>query len=588
MKSKKTLLLLAALISAVFMFTACGSPGGADEMTPEGIRLVNTSFKISDLPYGSEGLKIVVRAQVSSRKHYDYEIQTVTSATSDVCIEKTIKVPETYNSLKILFLDENGNPVYYKDIEDDFKNQSGVYEIKGYYYYYYEWDSPEAPYAACAEAHIINAEYEKTYEFDKAEKPYLLFKFTGVKNTEIGIKTNYSENVDVYTSEDKDKIMKYDGSLLSGYKYESKSETAYILVRAKNYNKTASLKITFSNNTFARENGIEIWKALLASDGNLYVSGESTQYKYRGILWKINPATMEKTMIKDFSKGNTQYFINTIVELEPGTLYVSHAYQSGKDNISTVNLATGDVTTFVENLPMNAEAIVKNKDGKYVVTGAKSGSDGIVCVIDNGQANALAWNINSDHSYIRMANELFYFADEDLYIGSSYHISKNLYCMKFSGSSSYFSHESKYGSSQYSMSSPIKVFRTSPIQILTSDGKVYDIDSTKIVSSATNINNWCECAGELCKSYADCYLTNDSIYYMNKETSGTTVLKTIVEKCSLSNPKKVLEKQEYEGEKGIQFVSNNGKFYLLTNGTNAVNISSGYYDYLVYLHEIDF
>ena len=75
---------------------------------------------------------------------------------------------------------------------------------------------------------------------------------------------------------------------------------------------------------------------------------------------------------------------------------------------------------------------------------------------------------------------------------------------------------------------------------------------------------------------------------MNKETSGTTVLKTIVEKCSLSNPKKVLEKQEYEGEKGIQFVSNNGKFYLLTNGTNAVNVSSGCYDYLVYLHEIDF
>ena len=49
MKSKKTILLMAAFISAVLMFTGCVL--GGEETTPEGIRLSSAKFKIYDIPY---------------------------------------------------------------------------------------------------------------------------------------------------------------------------------------------------------------------------------------------------------------------------------------------------------------------------------------------------------------------------------------------------------------------------------------------------------------------------------------------------------------------------------------------------------
>ena len=69
-------------------------------------------FKISQLPYGSEGLKIVARVQ-TGKTHTDYDLAKVTSCTADAFIEKSIQLPKTYDQLWLFFVDDKKVDKYY-------------------------------------------------------------------------------------------------------------------------------------------------------------------------------------------------------------------------------------------------------------------------------------------------------------------------------------------------------------------------------------------------------------------------------------------------------------------------------------------
>ena len=69
MKSKKIFFYLAGLL-LVWMLSACGESNKT--------KLVDYKVKISNLPYGSENLRIIARATIGYQTS-DYEIETITS-----------------------------------------------------------------------------------------------------------------------------------------------------------------------------------------------------------------------------------------------------------------------------------------------------------------------------------------------------------------------------------------------------------------------------------------------------------------------------------------------------------------------------
>ena len=561
MKSKKIFFYLAGLL-LVLMLSACGLINKT--------KLVDYKVKISNLPYGSENLRIIARATIGYQT-IDYEIETITSSAKDAVIEKVVKLPQTYDLLTLFCLDDQNEEIYYTDVKDTaYNGTTGAYEIDGYWYFCNYYESCKGPYAACAEKFIETLKFDKEYDFDISEKPYLLFVLKGYKNKEIGFYfTGSRTNVDIYASENKADIMTYNATKLTNPRtYLCESDEVYFLFRPEYYSKETVTQLRFTDITFAKENGIKINKAVLAPDGNIYATDNTGTYDTRKSLWCINPKTKIKTLVKEFEDP-----IDCLEELDPGIIYVSHG-----NNISKLDIQSRTVSQFVTGLTNHAEAMVNYKNNKIVTTGSKGGNsmDGAVNVIDKttGSFTELTKPDAFSNTFIHISTTLLYFADEDIFVGVTYHGTPRRPCyMKINDEGT------SYSTKQFEFDiGSAFLLKRSPNQIISADGKVYTVSK--------NESEWViNYEYKLEKSFKDCYIKDSYIYFISYDSSKQI---TTVEKCAVSNLQTVLKEEEFNKEEGIKFVTKDNKLYLLANSSSQVFGASSKNAYAVYLHEINF
>jgi len=561
MKSKKIFFYLAGLL-LVLMLSACGLSNKT--------KLVDYKVKISNLPYGSENLRIIARATIGNHTSY-YEIGTITSSAKDAVIEKVVNLPQTYDLLTLLCLDDQNEEIYYTDVKDTAYNRTtGAYEIDGYWYFCNYYESSKAPYAACAEKFIETLKFDEEYDFDISTKPYLLFVLKGYKNKEIGFYfTGSSNNVDIYASENKADIMTYNATKLTNTNrrtYLCESDEVYFLFRPEYYSKKTVTQLSFTDITFAKKNGIKIRRAVLAPDGNIYAIENTDTSESRKSLWCINPNTKIKTLVKAFEDP-----IYCLEELDPGIIYVSHG-----NNISKLDIQSGTVSQFVTGLTNHAEAMVNYKNNKIVTTGSKGNTDGAVNVIDKttGSFTKLTQPDAFSNTFIHISTTLLYFADEDIFVGVTYHLTPRRPCyMKINDEGTSYSTKEF----EYDIGSAF-LLKRSPIQFISADGKVFTVSE--------NESEWViNFEYKLGKSFKDCYIKDSYIYFIRYDSSKQI---TTVEKCAVSNLQTVLKKEEFNKEEGIKFVTKDNKLYLLANSSSQVFGASSQNAYTVYLHEITF
>ena len=604
MKSRKIILLLTVIVSVV-LFAACSASADApDTPAPSGeIEKKAYKFKISKLPYDSEGLEVIVRAEVNGIS-YKTDLGTVESCAADAYIEKTVQAAKEWDKMWIVFLDSYGFDKYSCRVTENCFNQTTeTYEIDGYYLYHYRYTDtdPTKPYAACSEAHLQTLELNREYSFNSSKDPFLVFELSGARDKKLKISQMDSDNIDIYVSTDKSKLLKYNNSITKITDNKSydcgNNNVLYFMIRATSYNKDGTARFTFIDVTSNIEKCLNIDKAIIASDGNIYASGTSSSEHSKTFLWKINPVTGEKTKVKNYYED-----ISYICELDPGTLYV--AYKCG---IGTIDLATGICSDLVTNLPNIPSAISKYKDNKLVITGRRYGSSAGNLIIFDEENKTFAAADYADFQLNRgnpdCAKELFYISSADLFVHSSSDFSpKDISYLKFTDDGltapKYYSIDSQYHD-DYGMKSPLKVISqsASEIKIISADGNLFiinpsvitDYDKTTYPDSMgyyrTVVDAWCVYDGNTYKAYDDCYFNDTNIYYMITDKTEDVC---IIFKCALSDPKTVIDECSFPGERGIQFFYNNNQLFVLANGTEEIYKVDSYGDYEVYLHEIDF
>ncbi|MBO4532506.1 MAG: hypothetical protein J5726_02280 [Treponema sp.] len=566
----------AGFLFVALMFAACKDPNSID-----GIKPADYTFTISSLPYASKGLTVVARVNLHN-KNYDYELGTIGDSPADTVIEKTVKMPVLYSKITLFFLDQDKKEIFYYPVEEKYnKTGSRNYTIDGYYYYYYEYGYPsyDKPYYALSEKHLNTVEFGKTYEFDSKEAPFMMFKVSGVLNKKIGIKLNqsYPRKVEVYVANSKEKFMNYQTESLNGEsEYDCSGNEAYFMVRTEKYTDEGSAKITFTNISFAIENGLYIQQnknidpVILASDGKLYATGTNSASQAKDILYCLDPDTLIRSVA-----ATVPYDIDCVEELDTGTLYISYFDRSSKNGVGgiiTLNLATKQMNTLVNDLNGMAETMVNYKNGKFVVTGfdnKSTGNTGCIYLIDkaNGTKTILAENSTDT---IAVSTELFYFASNDVFIGTTNHVTSRFHYMKITENGTGYT----TGYDSDSVYCLLRIFKESPLQVLCKNGSVFTLDT------AIATPNWAIPEGVLCKSYEDCYIAGDYIYYMTNDRGA------IVEKCALSAPKDVISSVKYENQVGKRLFCKDNKVYLLANSQYSVYGSNSTGDYMVYIHEI--
>ncbi len=600
MKSRKAgifiiLISVMLFLSGCTIFVGSKKSNNDDDATTETVPKNDANsdqykLKFINLPYGSDGLRIVARLKKGT-EYSNYDIGTVTSSAPEAYVEKTINFPKSFDALSFFFVDNNNNAKYYIPLTSDFYDATtGVYVMEGYYYYYYETKDNTKPYAACSEHLIEPLEFDKKYDFNCKEKPFRIFKVSNAKDKIIRINKTSSWNIDLYASTDKAKILTYNSNKITDTTfYECTANEVYFMLRPNYYDIEASISITFVDVLPKITNSLKIEKSCFASDGYLYVSGTNSSVHSNTILFRYDIETGERTQIKNFYDS-----IITISEVDEGKLYVSH-----DTSISVMDLSTGTFSTLVSNLPNNPTTFVNYKDNKLVISGRIYGcSYGKFIILDKQTGNwkeATEMHMQVDRGYPDLADEMFYFSDLDLFIHTTEYItSEDLYFTRIvdedTDAPKYYSMNPD-SSNDYDCRSPLKILSQNPLQFLCREGNVFTIHPEKITTPTdfydyhNVVKGWCTYEGTPYRTYNDCYLTDDYIYYMRSDTMEhiCTVLK-----CARSDPKEVIEEKEYKDELGIKFFFKNNKLYLLANGTEAIYWVDSNRDYEVFFHEIDF
>ena len=570
MKNKKMFAALAGIFFVLLTLVSCQDPNN----TLDGVKLVNYSFRLSTLPYSSQKLKVIARTNLRT-KHYDFELGELDNSPVDTVIEKTVKMPILFDSINIFFLDKDGTEIFYSPVEKRYnKNAARSYKIDGNFYYYYEYGDPSynEPYYALSQKYLTAVEYNKAYNFDTAENPYLLFKLSGVLNNKIGIRINqsYHETVEIYVADSKANLFNYQVEALNGKReYDCPADEAYFMVKTKKYTEEGSATITFSNISFARENGIEMKSfdvKVLASDGKLYVTGdtysENSYEKARDFLYCIDPATGVRSQVADLGSR-----IWCVEELDSGTLYIA----ADDKTIKKYNLSTGLLSDFVSGLTIYVHSMVNYKDNKFAATGRTGTNDysgDYFILIDKNSGTQTV--LNTTQSEIGLARELSYSPENDLFIGR-----------KEAGTPRYLEYLKITNDSFITKgglfditNGPIKIFKSSPLQIIAPSGKVYTINTDNL-----NSESWAKDEGVSGRSFTDCYILGNYIYYMKNEKD------VVVEKCALSAPETVISSQQFEGKTGKKLFYKDNKLYLLSSSSNTIG---GSYCYLTYLDQLTF
>ena len=554
-------------------------------------------FKVSALPYDSDGLTIYVQMTSSKYQSVVEELGKITSVAKDAVVEKTVKLPEEYDKFALFFIDDDNNAEYYTALNPDYfyNSESDTWEVDGFYYYYYEKDyNPKDPYAATDETRINDFALDTKYEFDASTGPYYIWKADNVIDKILKISIEGSSNVDVHISSNKADLMTYNVQALKGNFYECKTQTVYIMLKPKEYNfgenvKQPKCSITFTDFTPELEKCLEIDKAVLASNGKIYASGETGDSETKEILYCLDPKNnLSRTRVKNFNKT-----ITSICELEEGILYVSYDYC-----ISKVELSTGIVSEFAKDLPASPQEMAMYEDGEILIAGIEKEryTTDYLFLVDKDSGEYKEVKEQSGSRSISGIKDLQYYKNGNIFFysfaGSPRDINYIKIDMTNPAKPEYVSTDSKYHG-DYKMDYPIMIYKTNPLQILTAGGEIFDIDLSKIEAAdptlapyyyVQQVEDWCLYNETSFRSYKDCYIMGEYIYYMNYDLINDTCS---VEKCALTAPKTVLKQEIYEDEVPVKLYSADNKLYLLTNSDDCIYPGQGYY-YKVYLHEIDF
>ena len=156
MKNKQLFLIWGSVLTVLF-FTSCvyispkndkkddsiNQTGTTDTTTSDDssgeIEMEDYAFKISNFPYDSLGFVIKIESNIKDQNyHSKKEVGTITSTAGDAFITKTLQFPKEYDTMYIDFYDDAGKLRYFKPINKStaFNEETKVYELKGYYYYY--------------------------------------------------------------------------------------------------------------------------------------------------------------------------------------------------------------------------------------------------------------------------------------------------------------------------------------------------------------------------------------------------------------------------------------------------------------------
>lgn len=560
---------------------------------PDAIKQVAYNFRVSNLPYDSTGLKIYAQVESSKYKVHRVLLGEVTSTAKDVYLTATVKLPEEYDALYLCFTDSNNKMYYYNRVRKEYyyNEEKDLWDVDGYYYYYYK-DKRDltAPYAAISENSLKNLELGKTYEFDADEGPYLVFQADNTKDKKLHFSIDGdTSKVALYVSSDKTKFMTYKGDRTLMEFYDGTTETLYIMLRPIEYDFSEDAvkpkcSITITDITSELENCFKIDKACVASNGKIYASGTAAVNSVINALYCIDPDdSFSRTKIQNFNET-----IYTVGELEKGIIYVSY-----NDCISKVDIATGIVTDLVTDLGIKTTNVARYKTGDLVVIGEElrsTAEHGYLINTTTGESKELKYK---QYPYIlHSTKNLQYIPEKDLFIyernGTPLDVSFLKIYNPDSSTPEYVTQDSRYHG-DYKFYSPITIFSNSPLQLLTAYGEILNINVDVIDNHnptesdyGNTIKNWCTYEDVLCKSYSNCYILGDYIYYLNYDSSGKNCT---IEKCALTAPKTVLAQKTYETQKAVDFYKSGEKLYLLTN--SAKSIYTGDY-YKVYLHAIDF
>lgn len=599
-------LMISAL--AVFLTVGCSQPSSSDSWTgntdntgdtgdtekpvadPSVVNFKDYHIKVSKLPYDSTGLTVLALAESEKYKDVKKELGKVISTEKDAVVEKTVSLPGEYDKLYIVFVNDSDELKYFCNIiPQNYNKTEALWDVDGFYYYRPKTAADKStPYAATDESKIEELELDKQYDFDAAELPYLIFHADNVIDKVLKLSVTGSSKVDFYISSNKAKIMTYQADKLSGDFYKCETQNIYIMLRPKEYDFSEGVtqpkcSFTFTDFTPELEKCLSIDKAIVASNGKIYASGTTEGNTGKTELFCIDPSdSFSKKRIKNFYED-----IYTINELENGYLYVSY-----KDCISKVNIATEDVTEVVKDLKIKATNVAMYKTGDLVIIGEElqtTAEHGYLVNTTSGAAVELKYK---EYPFnLTSTMNLQYISEKDLFIYERYGTPYDVFFLKIDitdpSNPTYVTCDSL--TYDYKFNYPIKVFNTSPLQLLTAAGEIFNInvencevDPTKDNDYINKLKSWCTYEDVICRSYKDCCILGDYIYYLNYSDSENL---WTIEKCELSNPKKVLKQKTYENEKAVKLYKSGNKLYLLSNSAKSIYEKN---NYKVFLHEIDF
>ena len=598
--------LLNTSCTLIFKGNGNNSSGNNDNLSADA--LVNYNFKISNFPYDSSGLVVMVQSKLGDNEIVE-DLGIITKTDKNAYIQKTVKLPNKPDSLYIFFVDRDNNPKYSLKVvkEEVYDASKDLYDINGWYNiyykgYYFRYD----PFCGAGEGNIRELELDKQYEYKWREEPYLLFSLTGMNGKKLFIQLEENKNIELYYSTSMEDILTYNGRRAydNPYSYNCETDVVYFMLRPGYYDYSsdehkATGKIKFLDYEIAIAGCLEIKKSILASDGKIYVSGSTWNEISDSILYCFDPALGKKTVIKDFGDFNS---IKNISEIEEGFLYVAHG-----SNISKVNLSTKAVTNFVQDLPIRPQEIIDYKDNMLFVSGnGNNSSSDYICLVsktDGSFKNVDSYKYENNPSFFDIhcgsIYNIQYDADDDIFFYNTLGTPKDICFLKIlnpdQANPTYYTEDSQYHV-EHEISNPTRIFikeSAKHYKIISGAGELFNIDLTEIekgdlhITNGTDytnyvaaIKNWCLYEDNLVRPYDDCYITQDYIYYLQILES-----KTIVEKSSKADPLNVIQSEEYTNEKGISFYKFGNKLYLLSNDTRSI---IGARNLPIYLHEITF
>ena len=635
MKFRKFILFIS--IISLLLVTSCSPsakiPDGTNDTdntdTTNTTELADYKFKLSNLPYGSEGLKIYARIRVGENKYSNHLISTVTSCTADAVIEETIQMPKHIDSMYLFFVNEEDEAEYRIKITDEkyLNSATGVYEVDGYYEYYYEYDSEilYSPYIAVNESMFEKLELNKDYTFNYKIKPFIVGYLEKIKgrDIQITIKENQTEGEDKANTKtickvslDKTKVMSYSSECDSLYSssystFHCDEDIVYFMIKPQAYDSNlekekAEVTLTFSLKIPEEDRCLTIENSCMASDNFLYANGKYYEDKSLKNLYKIDIKLNERFLFHEFAGD-----ISAICEVEQRKLLVSYIVEDEQKkkttNVAIIDLASGNCSDITTGFEKDVDSILLYKDDQVVLfTETFRDRQDYLYLLNylTGEYTEVTKKCSS--SSFCVPKDAFYLPENDLIVYSQKNTSpKNIAFIRIDNSDvdgpQLYGRSSQYHS-DYKMTYPFKLYSTNPLEFINAAGEIFTvkpdiIDSVEPVDEYVQgllsvtydnkVKEWCEFKRCLDFTYSDFIACGEYFYIMYVYKLSSLYNNTVVEKHSFANPETVIKTVTIDKEDGIKLWQCGEKLYLQTTYKDYVSVASTSQD-MISFHEIDF